>query len=444
MTPPTRVASLPCLRYNGFMSRSPIFLLFLAAFWISACQPAPETNVLGYLLARQLDSLASPSLTQPRGAIEGRVLAGDQPVADAVVLVAERTGQAHSAHSDDAGRYRIEDVPADFYVVAAVAPGFGEAALHNAWGGPTPVQVLSGQTAQASDLQLVPLAGNDAPTDAADLALRLTAEYTATAPFPPGSAAKVRAFAFDRAGVTIDTLRLYLPLAAQPGDRYPLVLFVAPTAVDDWQYVSAAFAGQGLAVVAISPVAARGVDAEAQAQDTRAALALAQSGALGPEIGDNRPVAIGGSYSSAILARLVRTAGDQLGGWVSVGGLADAFAGAADYYAGRLQMPPNFELLVPAFGLPNLYPLTFLRYSPVFVASELPPTLIIHTAADRVLPIEQAYELEAAAKAAGVPVETYYYADTSHYLGIGDNLTDAGKEMFYKIVEFVKHYGEQP
>ena len=52
--------------------------------------------------------------------------------------------------------------------------------------------------------------------------------------------------------------------------------------------------------------------------------------------------------------------------------------------------------------------------------------------------------LERAAKAAGVPVETYYYSDTSHYLGIGDNLTDAGREMFYKIVEFVKRYGEQP
>jgi dipeptidyl aminopeptidase/acylaminoacyl peptidase len=83
-----------------------------------------------------------------------------------------------------------------------------------------------------------------------------------------------------------------------------------------------------------------------------------------------------------------------------------------------------------------------LRYSPVFIASELPPTLLIHTAADRVLPIEQAYELEAAVRAAGVPVETYYYDDTSHYLGIGDNLTDAGREMFYKIVEFVKRYGQ--
>lgn len=433
---------MPGVRYNALMLRAPIYLLFLVGFFVSACQPAPEANVVGYMLARQLDSLPSPSVTQPRGAIEGRVLAGDQPLAGAVVLVAERTGQAHTARSDASGRYRIENVPADFYVLAAVAPGYSEAALRNAWGGPVPVQVTSGKTAQAPGLQLTPLRVDAAPLDPGSLALRVTSQFTATAPFPPESAAQVRAFAFDREGITIDTLRLYLPLEAQPGDRYPLVLFVAPTAVDDWQYVSVAFASQGLAVVAISPVAARGVDADAQAQDTRAALVLSQSGALGSEVGDNRPVAMGGSYSSAILARLVRTAGDRLGGWVSVGGLANAFAGAADFYAGKLEMPPNFELLVPAFGLPNLYPLTFLRYSPVFVASELPPTLIVHTAADRVLPIDQAYELETAAKAAGVPVETYYYTDTSHYLGIGDNLTDAGIEMFYKIVDFVKRYGE--
>ena len=426
------------------MSRASRFLLPCFLLLLAACQPSPAANVAGYMLAQRLRSLPSPSLHQPAGAIEGRVVAAGRPLAGAVVLVAERTGQAHTATSDGDGRYRIENIPADDYVVAGVAPGHVETALHNTWGGPVPLRVQSGQTTQAPDLQLSPLQRDTAPQDLSNLNLRLTAEYTATAPFPPGSAAQVRAFAFDRAGITVDTLRLYLPLDAQPGDRYPLLLFVAPTAIDDWQYVSTAFASQGLAVAGISPVAARGVDADAQAQDARSALALAQAGALGPEVGDNRPVAIGGSYSSAILARLVRTAGDKLGGWVSVGGLANAFAGAADFYAGKLQMPPNYALLVPAFGLPNLYPLTFLRYSPVFVASELPPTLLVHTAADHVLPIEQAYELEAAAKAAGVPVETYYYTDTSHYLGIGDNLTDAGREMFYRIVEFVKRYGEQP
>jgi acetyl esterase/lipase len=424
------------------MPRTLLILLILLCWLPAGCQPAPEANVAGYLLAQQLGSLASPSLAEPRGAIAGRVVTDGKPLAGAVVLVAERTGRVHVAQSDATGDYRIEGVPADEYVVAAVAPGYAEAALQNVWGGPVPLQVSSGVTTLAPDLSLSPLTAETGELELSTLKLRMTAEYTATAPFPPGAAAQGRAFAFEREGITIDTLRLYLPLDAQEHDRYPLLLFVAPTAVDDWQYVSVAFASQGFAVAAISPVAARGVDAEAQAQDVRAALALAQAGALGPQVGDNRPVAMGGSYSSAILARLVRTAGQELGGWVSVGGLANAFAGASDFYAGELEMPPNFSLLVPAFGLPNLYPLTFLRYSPVFIASELPPTLLIHTAADRVLPIEQAYELEAAARAAGVPVTTFYYADTSHYLGIGDNLTDAGREMFYKIVEFVKRYGQ--
>jgi acetyl esterase/lipase len=420
----------------------PLLALLSLALLLAACQPAPEANVLGYLLGQRLDSLQNASPDSPRGAIAGRVLAGGEPLAGATVLVAERSGLPHTALTDAAGRYRIAGVPADGYTVAAVAPGYAEAQLHNAWGGPVPVMVHGGGTITAPDLALLPFAAHDAGDyDAASLQLQQTTSFTATAPFPPGAAAQVRAFSFVRDGVFVDSLRLYLPLAATPEDRFPLVLFVAPTAIDDWQQVSVAFASQGYALVGLSPVAARGVDADAQAEDAAAALALAQAGALGPEVGDNRPVAMGGSYSSAILARLLRRAGDQLGGWVSVGGLANAFDGAAAFYAGELEMPPQFSLLVPAFGLPNVYPLTLLRYSPVYVASELPPTLLIHTAADRVLPITQAYALEAAARAAGVPVETYYYSDTSHYLGIGDNLTDAGREMFYKIIEFIERYG---
>lgn len=421
-----------------------LFYLLSFALSVAGCQATPEGNVLGYLLGRQFGTLENPNAARRPGAVEGRVLSVDEPVAGATVVVAERTGLAHSARTDAQGRYRIEGVPPDQYTVAAVAPGFAETALTGLAGVPALVAVASAGTATAPDLELQPYVPPALPADlAAAVNLRQTASYTATAPFPAGAAAQGRAFAFDDNGVTVDSLRLYLPLDAGPEERFPLVLFIAPTAVDDWQQVSVGFASQGKAVVAISPVAARGVDADAQAQDARVALALAQAGALGPEVGDNRPVAMGGSYSSAILARLLRAEGDALGGWVTVGGLADAFDGAADFYAGRLEMPSQFEYLVPAFGPPNLYPLPFLRYSPVYTASELPPTLIVHTAADRVLPIEQAYKLEAAAEAADVPVETYYYADVSHYLGIGEYLTDAGREMFYKIGEFVERYGSQ-
>jgi acetyl esterase/lipase len=232
-----------------------------------------------------------------------------------------------------------------------------------------------------------------------------------------------------------------LPLAAEPGRRYPLVFLVYPSPVEDWEDVSVAFAASGLAGVAISPSPGRSTDVDAHAQDALVALNLARRGELSPAIGTNRPVAMGGSFSSAILARLLRLAPDDLAGWVTVGGLANAFTAAADFYAGRIEMPPNYSLLVPALGQPNLYPETFLRYSPVYSAAELPPTMIIHTSADRILPISQAHDLAAAVRAAGIPLETYYYEDVSHYLGIGENMTDAGREMFYRILEFVEKYG---
>lgn len=115
--------------------------------------------------------------------------------------------------------------------------------------------------------------------------------------------------------------------------------------------------------------------------------------------------ALGGSFSSAILIRLLRDVDSDKGegeivAWVSVGGIANAFTGTADFYAGRIEMPPQYRLLIPALGPANLYPLAFLRYSPVYVASEFPPTMIVHTAADRIIPISQAEELEAQSRSA--------------------------------------------
>ncbi|MCL4864219.1 MAG: prolyl oligopeptidase family serine peptidase, partial [Caldilineaceae bacterium] len=199
-----------------------------------------------------------------------------------------------------------------------------------------------------------------------------------------------------------------------------------------------AYAAQGYALVAISPVAERGTDMVAHAADARLALALTESEVLDPQIDTSTTVALGGSFSSAVLHQLIRLTDNEIDGWVTVGGVTNAFAATAAFYAGRLEIPPQYEYLIPALGMPNLYPLLFLRYSPVYTAAELPPTLIIHTAADRVIPIEQAYELEAALRQAGVPVEVFYYEDVSHYLQIDEEITEAGKEMFYRTLDFIE------
>jgi dipeptidyl aminopeptidase/acylaminoacyl peptidase len=258
----------------------------------------------------------------------------------------------------------------------------------------------------------------------------------------------VHAYTFDYADATIDSLRLYLPPDI-PTDtistrQLPMLFMIYPTAVDGWESVSVAFAAAGYAFVAISPIGDRTLAIDEHAEDARVALALARGGFLHPAIAPDEVIVLGGSFSSPILHRLLRDERAAVAAWITVGGISNAFSGSADFYAGTLEMPPQYELLIPALGAPNLYPLLFLRYSPVYTAAQLPPTLIIHTDVDKVTPIDQAYQLEAALKAAHVPTEVFYYEDVSHYLQIGDDLTPAGQEMYHLILDFAKRYQSLP
>jgi len=70
--------------------------------------------------------------------------------------------------------------------------------------------------------------------------------------------------------------------------------------------------------------------------------------------------------------------------------------------------------------------------------------LITHTDVDHVIPIDQAYQLEAALRANQVPVEVYYYKDVSHYLQIDENMTAQGREMFSRVLAFAARILAQP
>jgi acetyl esterase/lipase len=380
------------------------------------------------------------------GNIRGHIFdAAAQPIAGATALVATRDGRPFAGVTDARGSYTITAVPVGQYAVAAVAPGFEETVAQDRLGLPDLVTVRADSTTFAPDLQLaehhpVPL---PAPLPAA-VELRQTATYTASAPYPPGAVAQVRAFRFVRDGEIVDTLRLYLPLHPPTDAKLPLLFMIYPSPVDDWETVSVALAAAGYAFLAISPVAARGVHIDGHAQDARLALTLARAGHLAPDLAPgiypDNVVVIGGSFSSPIVHRLLRDERDAIAAWITVGGISNGFTIAADFYAGRLEMPPQYTDAIPALGAPNLYPLLMLRYSPIFTAAQLPPTLIIHTDVDRVTPIDQAYALEAALQAAGVPVDTFYYADVSHYLQIGDDLTEAGKAMYELILDFARQH----
>jgi len=407
---------------------------------LGACAPTPQGNVIGYWLAKRLGRFDAPA-PLARGSVQGRVFSNAAPLAGATIVLAERNGRPHSAQSDAQGHYRLEGIPPGQYVLAAIAPHFEETKLEDKLGLPLLVTITPAGVAEAPPLYLQRHVPTPLPAPlAAATHFTLTSTTLVTSAFPVGSMAQVQAFQFTYADAVIPTLRLYLPAssALQPG--LPMLFMIYPTLVDAWQSVSAAFAAQGFAVVAISPVATRALDIDAHALDARIALALAQQGALDARLQGKPAVALGGSFSSAILHRFLRDTDETVAAWVTVGGIANAFSGAADFYTGKIEIPAEYTYLIPALGPPNLYPLAFLRYSPVYTAAQLPPTLIIHTDADRIIPISQAYDLEAALQAADVPVAVFYYQDVSHYLQIDDKMTDAGREMFYRVVEFAKQY----
>lgn len=425
-----------------------IFLWLLLLLLPAACAPSPEMNVIGYWVSRRLGTL-NPVEPRPTGSVVGRVVGqaidGDIPIGGASVVVAERTGRPHVATTDDAGRYRIDNVPVGQYVPAAIAPGYSETAAIDSLGVPRLVSVEEGSVAQAPTLTLQKHVPVGLPDDlAAAVKLTPTDTYTATAPFPEGSVAQVQAFQFERDGVTNDTLRVYLPLGQTLDDALPSLFFSYPGVVDGWEQVSVAYASQGYGVVAHSPIVAWGVDVDEHAMDARIILELAQNGALGPDFKDKQVVALGGSFSSGILNRLLHNVNKgDISAWVTIGGVGDAFSGAHDFYTGVISVPPAYDLVIPAMGNPKIHPAPFLRLSPTYVAGQLPPTLIIHTDADTIIPISQAEDLAAALREADVPVETFYYTDVSHYLQIDDNMTDEARTMFYHILDFVEQYQEE-
>lgn len=418
--------------------------LLLAALLLSACAPSPTLNVLGYEIKQRLGTLTpSAPPTHATGQLHGRVVDRvGNPIAHATALVATPTGTPYTAQTNAAGEYTIRDVPPGQYVPAFVAPDYTETSLQDRLGIPRLVTVASATTTLVPAVTLHPYQSPPLPNPWPDsVALEMTHPdpqgYTAQASFPPGAQARVYTYRFVHQQHIIESLRLYLPLDTSPNQPLPLMFMIYPTDTAAWEEVSIAYAAEGFAFVAISPAGGHGLDIDAHAQDMRVAFHLARDGHLHATIDPQRIVTLGGSFSSTILHRFLRDEVGNVRAWVNVGGITNAFTGATEFYRGELEMPPDFEYAIPALGPANIYPLPFLRFAPVYTAAWLPPTFIVHTAADRIATIDQAYQLEAALREAQIPVETYYYADTSHYLMIGDAITQSSMDVYYAILDYV-------
>jgi dipeptidyl aminopeptidase/acylaminoacyl peptidase len=354
-----------------------------------------------------------------------------EPLADAVVLVATLRGQVYQARSDKRGRYRIDGVPPSRYVPLAAAWGYEEAIRE-------PVPVTAGRVHRNLDFRLSRYWSEPVePTD-----LQVGSPQLAASAFPTQTVASRIPFTFTLDGLTVNGGRLYLP--PDVAEPLPTLLIVYPSAALNWDAASVALTRERFAVVAVGPDADRALDVEGHVRDLRATFQLWQDGRLKPAgsttvlTDRSRWVLMSGSFGSLILFRALRDL-PPVPAVVNVGGVSDAFLVVGSLYSEDLSIPPPYDTAIASMGRPDREPDFFFAYSPIFFANQLPPTLIVHTYADEVIPYSQATALDLAMAEAGVPHDLLLYQDTTHYLD-AYHPTQATYVVYERIVAFAKEY----
>lgn len=424
------------LKFNAFL----LFVLAIASVCSAGCL-SPLTNTYKYATSGG-DPYLFPSEKPGTAEIRGIVTVDGRPLADAVVLVAEPQGTPHTTRSDSKGEYVLQGLPSGSFIPIAVAAGFEEEVLRNGIGLPWAIALEPGQSIQIPEIQLKVLEVASLGQDAAMRSqLSLQGSFSASSPYPEGASALVQHWSFQRDEVVNDTLYVYLPLeAAMEGHRLPLLFAVYPGHSLMWEDVSIAFASQGFAVVALSPLVDYGRDVIEHGKDARLALHFAINGDLGDFIDSRFPMAVSGSYGSAVLNRLLRLEPNVFVGVAMLGGISNAFSGAAAFYAGDLVWAPEMGYSLVSLGTANAKPKNFMHFSPVYTAEVMPPTLFLHTQADEMVPIEQSYEYAEALRSAGIPVYTYYFEDESHYIKVGENTSLTTRRVFLRVLAFLQKH----
>lgn len=379
-------------------------------------------NVVDYRVRRLLPA---PTLAAS-GALAGRITSTDgRPLPDAFALVATGRGVVFRGDADDQGFYRIEDVPVGTYVPLAAAWDYDAQHPSN-----SPfVRVRANRVTTGIDFHLPP----EPPYRPVICELTVGPSEEVTGTFPALVTATRSQITFQYAGLTLTNTLLYEP----PGDQpLPALLLVFPTPAIGWEPISVALANEGFVVLTVGPAAERGLDLEAHAHDVIAAAALLLDGQLTPRADTSRVGGLAGSFSSVLLFRALRDL-PPLQAVVTMGGVSDGFLGYQALFREELEIPPPYDTFVASLGRPDRHPEVFLKYSPAFFAGHLPPTLIIHTPADRVIPIDQAYRFAEALAQAGTPHELVIYEDISHYLD-PYNPTGETRRVYEITVRFLK------
>jgi acetyl esterase/lipase len=403
-------------RTKIFLSVLVLVLLLALAGSAEIAPIVPARNVLLYSAQNAWDHHVPwwPA-ARGQGTISGTVVDSDRaPVAGAVVMVSTAAGQVFRAMTDASGRYLLADVPVGSYTPMAARSGYADAFPANrwhqflAWRMPA-VAIRDGNTVSVRfTLHRVTPPAVALPDD-----LALGPVETRQSDLPIDVAAQGRTVTFTRGGKQLTDLAVYEPLDGT--GPLPVLLAIYPGTPASWDRVSVPLAAEGYVVLAIFPT--RGLDLEADMDDTAAFVALARAGKISARADMTRLGILGGSFTSLHVYRyLVREGGVR--GAVILGGITDLFAYRGDWERGMVDLPPevgDIDTALMALGTPDRRPEQYLRYSAVFHLGNLPPLLLAHGAKDRIVPTHQTVDFAQALAAAGKPFETHYYPEMEHY-----------------------------
>ncbi len=369
-------------------------------------RPTPDPTRMGGLAGRVTDEMG-------------------QPLAEAIVLVAEATGEVHYHYTDQEGRYQITGIPAGRYVPAAAAWGYAIRTRPS-------VRIRPRAVVEGIDFTLQP---QEPFRPMTEIPVTVTARLIVTDTFPtPDARAERIDLRYRYAGAEVTANRIYQPVGRkEPG---PTLVMAFPSDEPHWEPAAVAFASQGFTVLHLAPVTARGLDIQAHARDLLQAIALLEAGRLTPTADPDRLAVLAGSFSTLYLYQALPHL-PRVKGVIAVGGISDGFLGVRSLYSETLEIPPPYDAAVAALGRPDRHPEAFLQYSPAFFARHMPPTLVVHTTADRVIPHNQSLRFAQALAQAGIPHELFLYEDTSHYLNTWDP-TPQVAEAFWRMIAFLR------
>ena len=397
----------------------------------------PVRNVVAHDVAGILTAVV-PVEMQPAdtGSLRGTVRDdGGRPVPRATVLVAMPDGSVTEARTLADGTWTLTGIPVGRHPVWIGAPGFAPVTMiHRADAGLTGrlrawfepgIDVASGMAAAGTRVDVVlapetpPIPVPDTPETVMD-----ATEATLSCERPVASTARRSDVTIPQMGVPSGEIFRYRTDAAtdasQPVARRPL-LVVYPGPASQWECASIPLASAGFEVIAYGPPYTFAIEREIRILR----LLLASFGTADPADRhaesrpmQTRPAILAGSYSAIHALRVVQDTGPgTIGAVVLMGPPVDLVDLRHRLETGDYRPPFGLDRALIALGMPDREVARHARYSARFhVTAAHPPTLVIHSRSDDVVPVAQGEAYLSALRDAGVAAEGMILDGGGHYL----------------------------